>query len=619
MGIGAYNEDETVSDQYIAFVGARAEETGLIITTGARVSSKYGKLKFFGCYDDSHIPRLHRLAEAAHRKGSRIFLQILELGGADPLSPRVPSVCVPIYNEEWKGAVKPIELEGLHVEELIGAFSQAALRAQEAGFDGVELDGAENFLISDFLCPCMNRRTDEYGGSFENRMRFPVEIVRGIKRVCGEGYPVGFKFNAYYDIPDGIDLGLGVRIAKRMAEEGVAYIHGWSFARPDKPLSLFRYPPMPNLYQPRNTTVPIAKSLKDHINGVPVITVGGILKPDEANRIIAEGRADMVAIGRAFIADHLWAYKALRGLRIRPCIRCHVCHHEVAVLGKIVVCAVNPDVLVEKRPVLAGDPKEVMVVGGGPGGMTAALTASRRGHRVRLYEKEGTLGGKLIPGSRPGFKHEFSDLLRYFREEIGDSGVQVVNNCGVTPELIREQSPDVLIVAIGAEPRIPDIPGIRGSNVIHAEEALLNADRYRERNIAVIGGGDVGCETALMLALKGNDVTVVEMLPALMETEEIKHNTAVLEKMLIDAKVKVYTDTVITGITMNSITVKDRDGSKKELFVDTVVLAAGFTAPQDAVGRMLAACKKYYALGDCTKPGRLRQAIEGGYRIGCMV
>ncbi len=619
MGIGAYNDDETVPEEYVSFIKARVQDTGLIVTTGVRVSAKYSSFKFMGCYDDSQIPGLRKLSDVAHRAGAKIFLQILELGGADEVSAYVPSVDAPPYRVEWQGENPPVELKKAQIEEISDSFIQAARRAQEAGFDGVELDGAENFLISDFICPALNLRTDEYGGSFENRMRFPVEVVQGIKRVCGSDFAVGFKFNAYYDLPDGIGLKLGVKIAQRMAWAGVCYIHEWSFAKLDKPMSLFKYPPMPNLYQPRNTTVSIAKYLKSHLSSVPVIAVGGIGRPEEADRMIGEGKSDMVAIGRAFIADQQWAYKAKRGLRIRPCIRCHVCHHEVAQLGNLIVCSVNPDVLGLKKTKKTKAPLSVMVVGAGPGGITAALAASEHGHKVTLYEKDVVIGGKLIAGSAPDFKIEYDSLLQYLRDEINQSSVKLVLNKTVTPAYVMEKSPEILVVAIGAEPVDPGIGDITKNNILYATDALTHARALKGKRIVVIGGGDVGCETALLLSRMGNKVSIIEALPSLMENEEIKYNTVVLEDMLHKEDIQLYTGTVLVGIEEKSVRIKAQQNGEKKLEADIVVISTGWTSTPGIVRDLRAACENSHAIGDCVNPRRLRQAIQEGYSIGCSV
>jgi 2,4-dienoyl-CoA reductase-like NADH-dependent reductase (Old Yellow Enzyme family)/thioredoxin reductase len=617
MGIGAYSDDETVPDEYVSFIADRVRDTGLVISTGVRVSAKYSSTNFMGCYDDSQIPGLRKLSHVAHRAGAKIFLQMLELGGADEASAYVPSVAAPPYREDWKGENPPVELKTAQIRDIRDSFIHAARRAQEAGFDGVELDGAENFLISDFICPGLNLRTDDYGGSFENRMRLPVEVVQGIRRVCGSDFPVGFKFNAFYDLPDGIDLKLGVKIARRMARAGVCYIHEWSFAKLDKPMSLFKYPPMPNLYQPRNTTVSIAENLKLHLPSVPVIAVGGIGRPEEADRMIGDGKTDMVALGRAFIADQQWAYKAKRGLRIRPCIRCHVCHHEVAEEDNLVVCSVNPDVLGLKKLKKTKSPVDVMVVGAGPGGITAALAASERGHGVWLYEKDPVIGGKLIAGSAPGFKIEYGDYLQYLRDEIGQSRVKLVLNKAVTPEYVIEKSPDSLVVAIGAEPVDPRIGDVTQNTILYAADALKGAGELRGKRIAVIGGGDVGCETALLLSQMGNEVSIIEALPSLMENEEIRYNAVVLEDMLHREGIRLYTSSTVTRIEGHSIRIDTKGNGEKNLRADIIVISTGWRPTPDIVKDLKTACTNSHAIGDCVNPRKLRQAIGEGYSIGC--
>ena len=319
IGIDSYNDQGTVTDENIWFVKARSVDTAMIITTVSMATYKYGKVKFIGSYDDKFIPSLSKFARAGHSGGAKIILQISAMGGPNTLAddvfhdivPYVPSSNIPMYQEEWTGKNTPTELKTYEIEEIIDDFIQASRRAQEAGFDGIELFAAEDFLLASFITPYLNRRDDKYGGDFERRLQMPVEIVKGIKQVCGNDFIIGFKYNTYYYFPtsDGIDLDLGIEIGKRMVESGVSYLHEYSYALHDKPFSLFKYSIMPSQYQPRNTTIPISESLKKEIKDIPIMAVGGILKPDEADMIIKEGKADMVSIGRAFIADHLWAYK----------------------------------------------------------------------------------------------------------------------------------------------------------------------------------------------------------------------------------------------------------------------------------------------------------------------
>jgi 2-enoate reductase len=633
MGTGSYNPDETVTDEYVDFIRARTKDTGLIITSGARASAKYGKLRFLGCYSKMQIPGLQKLVAAAHKNGAKIFVQIFVLGGADISEPFVPSADLPEFSSEWIGEVKPRELDTGQIKEIIDDFGKSARIAQEAGFDGVELGCAENFILSDFMCPHFNKRADEKGGNFENRMRFPVEVIRSIKQKCGINFPVGVKYNAFYDIEDGINMDLGARIAKKLQDFGAAYIHEWSFAKLDKPMSMFKYPPMPNLYQSRNSTIPLSSNLKTVIKNIPVIAACGILKPDEADKIIENNQADMVAIGRAFIAENLLASKSKNSARIRPCIRCHVCHHEVAVLGKSIICTVNPDVLekygnfYENSCELAKEVKKVAVVGAGPGGITAALTTSRRGHQVTLFEKEEYMGGKLIPGSSPDFKYEFKDLLEYLRQEVYESKIKVLTGIEVTADYLKDKKFEVLLIAIGAEPFIPNIEGSGNNNVITAEKALNNPGIYNNRKIVVLGGGDVGCETALLLSRRGNDVTIVEMLDEIMKEENIKYNSVVLEKMLKDDGVKIFTSSKIVGISKESVSIsrkiENNNNNISEFAANLVVVAAGYRQPSEKVKLLKSMCRSAgidsYVIGDCLQPRRLRNAIEEGFKAGMQI
>jgi 2-enoate reductase len=332
--------------------------------------------------------------------------------------------------------------------------------------------------------------------------------------------------------------------------------------------------------------------------------------------MIGDRKADMVAIGRAFIADQEWAYKAKRGLRIRPCIRCHVCHHEVAEEGNLIVCSVNPDVFGLKKPKKTKTPVEVMVVGAGPGGITAALAATERGHKVSLYEKDVVIGGKLIAGSAPDFKIEYGELLRYLRDEISQSRVNLLLKETVTPEYVMEKSPEILVVAIGAKPIDPGIGDIAQKNILYATDALVHATKLRGKRIAVIGGGDVGCETALLLSRMGNKVSIIEALPSLMENEEIRYNTVVLEDMLHKEGVQLFTASVVTRIEEHSVRIKTQDDGEKKLHADIVVISTGWRSTPKIVRDLRATCENSYAIGDCVNPRRLRQAIGEGYSIG---
>jgi len=621
IGIGAYNDDETVNERYFPFIAERAKETGLIITQGTRPSLK-GGVKLIGCYDDRFIPGLKNFADSAHGNGAKIFLQLVVVGGNDPLGGYAPSVLdIPLYRDKWGRGdrARPKELKTREIKELVEEFAQGARRAEQAGFDGVEVHGAYGYLISEFICPATNHRTDEYGGNFENRLRFPVEIIRRIKTVCGEDFPIGFKFNSHQDMkPEGIDEGLGLKIALRIAEEGVVYLHEVTMGDDVMYMQMAKYPSMPTMYQPRNTTVSLSENLKRHIPDVPIITAGGIMRPDEADAIIGGKKADMVAVGRALLADPHWSYRAKRGQRFTPCIRCLVCHNEVVRRGNIAACTVNPYLVREKEAPLkrTGNPKKVMVVGGGPAGITAAVTASRRGHDVYLFEKSDEVGGLIIAGSRPDFKFEFGALLQHFRDEVKESSVKLFLNSEVTVDTVKRESPDVLIIAVGSVPILPDIPGIESDNVLSAQMCLLKSDEIKGKRIVVIGGGDVGCETAVVLRRMGNDVSIVERLDELMGLVEMKYHTMVMERMLHEENVKKYTGSKVVSIEDGFTEVQDAQGNISRIPADVVVVAAGMKSRSEKVDELLNLVPETYVIGDAEKPQTIREAVFEGDRVG---
>ncbi|MDD5659727.1 MAG: FAD-dependent oxidoreductase [Actinomycetota bacterium] len=625
IGIGAYNDDETVNSTYFPFIQERAKETALIITQGTRPSLKYGGVKIIGTYDDKFIPSLSKFAESAHRNGAKIFIQSVIIGGNDPLGGYAPSVLdLPLYKDKWgRGNMNlPKELKIHEIKEIIEEFAQGARRSREAGFDGIEIHGAYGYLISEFICPATNIRTDEYGGSFENRMRFPIEIIKRIKEVCGDDFPIGFKFNAYQDIkPEGIDEELGVKIAQRIAKEGVVYLHEVSMGEDVMLMALSKYPSMPTMYQPGNTTVLLAQNLKKHIKSIPVVAAGGISKPDEAEEIIRSGKADMVAVGRALLADPHWSYKAKKQMRIIPCIKCLVCHNEVVKRSKVAVCSVNPFLCKETEIPLVKTkkPKKIVVIGAGPAGITAAITASKRGHTVILYEKQKEIGGQLLLASKPDFKYEFDNLVNYFKEDLFDSKVKLMLNQEAFPEVVRKESPDVLIFAAGAEPIIPDVKGINNTNVISAVDFLRNGKELKNNNVIVVGGGEVGCEIALLVKRKGNSVTIVEALNELMLLEEIKYHTMVLERMLKQEDVKIYTNSKVAEISDDFVEITDSASKTIRLPLDFVIFSVGFKIPKQKINIFKDLCKEFYAIGDSKKPDRIREAVYEGSRIGRLI
>jgi 2-enoate reductase len=305
---------------------------------------------------------------------------------------------------------------------------------------------------------------------------------------------------------------------------------------------------------------------------------------------------------------------------ITPCIRCLVCHNEVVKKANLAGCTLNPYLVREdEEPVEPAEKqKKVMVVGGGPAGITAAVTASKRGHRVTLFEKAGELGGMIIAGSVPKFKYEFPGLLRYFRDEAKKNRIKLRLGREVTEELVRNESPDVLVVATGGKPVMLDIPGVDSVECIAAPECLKISDTMTDRDVVIIGGGEVGCETALVLKRNGNRVSIVEKAGELMGLVEMKYHVKVMERMLEEEEVSVYLNAQVREIKGNIVCIEEGE-KKRELKADVVVVSVGMTTDRDSVSALTGACDASYVIGDAQEPHTIREAVFEGDRVGRLI
>jgi 2,4-dienoyl-CoA reductase-like NADH-dependent reductase (Old Yellow Enzyme family)/thioredoxin reductase len=611
MGLGLETYDEIWPERYFPFIEERCRgETGLIITHFTNATS-LATSPISGIYDDRFLSTHKRFTDMVHHYDSKVFVQLAAYGGR--VVPLAPSA----IESPWYPQV-PRELTIQEIKQIIQDFGVSAARARRAGYDGVELHGGYLYLVGAFISPHSNRRQDDYGGDFERRMRFPVEIAQAIKREAGDDFPMGFKFGAWEELPDGIDLDLGVRIAQRMAQEAVCYLQ----ISTSEAYVTSKFPSLPTMYVPRNTLLPIAVRLKKAIKDVPVMSAGAINDPIEANDMIERGDCDLVALGRALLADPYWVRKARLGQRIRPCIRCNVCHQTIIDRShKSIFCTVNPYLVNEAQEPLPPirKPKRVMVIGGGPAGIMAALTADKRGHQVTLYEKNNELGGELIPGSQAPFKADLRKLVKYWNEEITDSGVQVKLNSEVDPELIRREKPDAVVIAIGSSSIIPEIPGIRGQNVTTAVQAFLQPNDYQNKRIVVLGGGEVGCECAVFLAQHGCKVTIVELLHDILLNSKVIAIKLDLLRMVTDIGIEVLTSTQITEINENGVFLCTSPGSEKFRKVDGVVVSVGMKTPNQLTNYLAGECQDVRIIGDSLEPRRIRDAVVEGDLAGRMI
>ncbi|MBT4485513.1 MAG: FAD-dependent oxidoreductase [Candidatus Latescibacteria bacterium] len=447
-----------------------------------------------------------------------------------------------------------------------------------------------------------------------------------------EKYPdlaVGYKFSAHEEISGGVDINLAKDIAKHIDNLGIAYLHVASTASTIEVMS--KYPSVPPMYIKRNTLVPLAEEIKKICPDTPIIATGAITVPEEAEDIIASGKADMIALGRTILADAHWANHAKAGKRVVPCIRCNVCYHQLWLAGPL-WCSVNPYLLHESEQDIpsASKKKDVMIVGGGPGGIRCALTASKRGHKVTLYEKQPYVGGMVYPGSRPKCKEDVARLWEWYKAELDESNVTVKLNTEVTPKMVEEINPDALVIAVGAVSIIPDVPGVDKPNAATAVDVLRDISKFNGTKAVVIGGGDVGCETACYLSDNGWEVTIVEILPKLLEDNIMTNVKVQMFNLLEEKKINTMTETKLSAVTDDGCEVTLPNGKAAGLEADLVVFAVGmqeqenFTlgsamniVPQSGViGEMAMKADEVHLIGDCAVLGRIREATEAGERVG---
>lgn len=625
MGVNLFSPDETWPKRQIRYFEERAiGGVGLIITSFVRVHGSLASFPITGMYDDRFIPSHKKLVDRIHKYDTKIFLQIALSGGK--ISTDAPTA---MYNINYY--VKPHELTTDELDELVEAYIKAAGRAVKAGYDGVEVHGAHTYLVGQMVSPALNKRTDKYGGSFEKRMKFPTDIITGIKK----RYPslaVGIKISANEEFPGGVEINLAKEIAKYLAGLGMAYIHVSSTASTIEVLS--KYPSVPTLYIPRNTLMPLAEEIKKVCPDTTIMATGSITVPDEAEGFIASGKCDMVALGRTLIADPHWVRKTKEGKRVTPCIRCNVCYNQLW-YGKSVACSVNPYMLREAEqdlPVPAKK-KKVMIVGAGPAGIRCALTASKRGHDVTLYEKQPYVGGMVYPGSRPKCKEDAALLCKFYAAELADSKVKLVLNTLVTPEMVEKENPDALVIAVGTDQIVPDVPGKDKPRFVSAVEVLRDISKFKGSKAVVVGGGDVGCETACFLADNGFEVTIVEMLPALMQ-DELKNTKVQMFNLLEEKNITILTGTKLNAVTDDGAEVLLPNGKMWGLDADVVAYAVGSIKEEKAyaentplnllkfplrvlIGEMAMKADEVHLIGDCSTVGRIREATEAGERVGC--
>lgn len=611
------NKDGSVTQQYVDYLSAKAKGgVGLIILESTYVDPRgKGRVLQLGCYDDKLIPGLKRLADAVHQHGAKIGLELHfagrqtagEITGMQPMAPSV----VPCW---VSGGEIPREMTIKEIEEMIEKFAHGAERSKRAGFDMVELHGGHGYLLAQFLSGYSNKRTDQYGGSLENRMRFPLEVVKAVRRAVGEDFPIAYRLSGDEYIDGGVNLEETVPFAKKLEAAGVDLI--------DVSAGLYEttYIISQPMDIPLGCNVHLAEEIKRAVN-IPVSVVGRINDPVFADNIINEDHADFVSFARALHADPDFPRKAQEG-RMDDICMCVACMQGcIDILGTHVpiFCAVNPMVGREREFEIkkTSKPKHVVVVGGGPGGMEAARIAALRGHQVTLYERDNTLGGQLKWASKPPFRGEYEQVVRYLSRQIEKAGVQINLEQEVDTEMLYNLKPDVVVVATGSRPFASFIPGREKSHVVTYLD-ILGGDVAPGRRVSVIGGQKIGCEVADYLAEKGSEVILTDPSGEFCQDAGMKTRWLLMERLEGEPKIELRKKTTVEMIDDSSIVIQKEGKTETINDIDQVVMAMGKISRKELGDALIADSKvnEIYTVGDCVLPRKMTEAIYEGSAVG---
>jgi 2-enoate reductase len=562
------------------------------------------------------LARLEELANAIHAHGAKVAIQLTAGRGriAPAADQRAGNAVAPSAQKcFWPPHMMARELTTAEVETLVKAFGIAAGILKAAGIDAIELHGHEGYLMDQFKTALWNKRTDKYGGDLQGRLRFSIEIIENIRKEVGSDYPIMYKFGARHHLKGGRDIEESLEIAKSLQKAGIDALDIDSGCYET---SFWAHPPT---YMPPGCITDDIEAIKKVVD-IPVIAVGKLGFPDLAEKVLNEGKADFIALGRPLLADPDWVTKVKekRTDDIRPCTGCHECFRRI-MESRYLSCAVNPTTGMEKELNLtpALKKKNILIVGGGPAGMEAARVAALRGHNVTLWEKTDKLGGNLVPASVPPFKSDYAAFKNYLSTQIRKLGVEIQLMKEATTDLVMKMSPDEIIIATGAKPRLLKLPGSTKNHVSTAVDVLLGICKVGDE-VVMVGGGEVGCETAVWLSRKGRKITLVEILPDILQDSYFM-NKLMLRNMVDEARISVITNTTISEVNKDSVVIQNHKDTKV-LGADTIVMAVGLNAERKLYDDLKTRLPMdVHAIGDCIEPRKVKTAIWEAYDVARLI
>jgi len=610
--------DETgngnLTERYIAYHEAKAKGGFGLIITEANLVTKDDRAfsKPAGLFCDSQIESHTELTKRVHAQGALIFAQLIHHGRQTNERAAGGKIYAPSPIKDPLSPDMPLELSIGMIEELVEAFGDAALRAKKSGYDGVEVHGAHGYLISQFMSHFSNKRTDKYGGNLMSRLRFPLEIIENIRKKCGDDFIIGCRLSGDEFVEGGLSIEDTKGIAIILEDAGVDIFHVSAGIYASSEVIIPTY----NINHGWNVNA--AEEVKK-VCQVPVIAVGRINDPLVAEGILRSGKADFVAMGRASLADPELPSKAKEGRfeDIRPCIACTIGCLGLLYKDVPIKCVLNPHLgkEAEQKTEKTKTPKDVVVVGAGPGGLAAAITAAALGHKVRVYEKEDRAGGQFKVAAIPPTKGEISGFVSWQETQLNKLGVQIEYNKCVTVDFLKENPADVVIVATGGTPLIPKIKGFDLPHVCTAVD-VLSGKATAFSKVVIIGGGKTGAETAHHLSIQNKKVTIVEMQRGIAQDAAF-HPRQQLLNYLTKRNVSIMTDTTVTEISENSVKVTGK--AELEIPADTVVMAIGTKSENKLADELKSAGLEVLVIGDAEKVGTVMEAVEQGFEAGKLI